>query len=124
MGRRFLPVALALAAWVADRHGADGIALDILLAAVPCAAAAGLAAFGDALDGVELARIQAALWGLVLGLLVLSCLARNVHRASGGSGVPALGASTLAAVFALLVLKACISAALALRRLEPRPAKP
>jgi len=122
VGRRCLPVALALAAWGADAHGSLGLAFYLLLAAVPAAAAAGLAAFGDAVDGRgEHPAVQAALWGLATGLLVLSCAARSSH---GTTSLPPLGASALVACFGVLALKLCVSAAGLLRRVAPQAAKP
>jgi hypothetical protein len=123
VGRRVLPALLAAAAWWADGRGSPVIALDALLVAVPFAAAAGLAAFGDALSGRrELARLQAALWALCVGLLVLSCAARSAHDATGS--LSPLGASALAALLGVLALKLAIGTAVFVRGGAPRPAKP
>ena len=114
---------LAAAAWWADRHGAHSLALDALLLAVPFAALAGLVAFGDAVERRrELAHLQAALWALVVGLLVLSCASRSAHGATG-SLTPA-GASALVAALGVLALKACVGTAVFVRQVGPRPAKP
>ena len=48
MGRRWIPVALVLAAAAADGAGAHGVAFYALRAAVPAAAVAALEAFGEA----------------------------------------------------------------------------
>ena len=123
MGRRVLPALLAAAAWWADGHGSPGIALDALLLAIPFASAAGLAEFGDAVEGRgELARLQAALWALAVGLLALSCAARSAHDATGS--LPPLGSSALAACLGVLTLKLLVSAAVFVRGAAPRPAKP
>lgn len=123
MGRRVLPALLAAAAWWVDGHGSPGVALDVLLVAIPFASAAGLAAFGAAVEGRrELARLQAALWALCVGLLVLSCAARSAHDATGS--LSPLGSSALAACFAVLALKLLISGAVFVRGAAPRPAKP
>ena len=114
---------LAVAAWWADRRGAHGLALDALLLAVPFAALAGLAAFGDAVERPrELGRFQAGLWALVVGLLVLSCASRNAHGATGS--LTPLGSSALAAALGVLVLKACVATAVLVRQPGTRPAKP
>ncbi len=47
VGRRALPAVLVVAAAFADARGAHGLAFDALLAAIPFAAVAALAAFGD-----------------------------------------------------------------------------
>jgi hypothetical protein len=114
---------LAIAAWGADARGAHGLAFYLLLAGVPAAAGAGLAAFGDAVDGRgERPALQAALWGLATGLLVLSCAARSSHGTT--ASLPALGSSALIACLGVLALKLCVSAAGMMRRVAPRPAKP
>lgn len=118
-----LPVLLVLSAWGADAHGAHGLAFYLLLAAVPAAAAAGLAVFGDSLDGRgEHPAVQAALWGLATGLLVLSCAARSSHGTT--ASLPPLGSSALAACLGVLTLKLFVSATGLLRRAAPRAAKP
>ncbi|HST18354.1 MAG TPA: hypothetical protein VLK36_11840 [Gaiellaceae bacterium] len=123
MGRRVLPALLAAAAWWADGRGSPGLALDALLVAIPFAAAAGLTAFGDAVEGRrELARLQAALWALCAGLLVLSCAARSAHDATGS--LPPLGTSALAACFGVFALKLVLGAAVFVRGAAPRAAKP
>ena len=114
---------LALAAWGADAHGSHGLAFYLLLSAVPAAAAAGLAAFGDAVDGRgEHPAAQAALWGLATGLLVLSCAARSSHGTT--ASLPPLGSSALVACLGVLALKLCLSAAGLVRRVAPHAAKP
>jgi hypothetical protein len=123
VGRRVLPVLLALAAWGADAHGSHGLAFYLLLAAVPAAASAGLGAFGDSLDGRgERAAVQAALWGLATGLLVLSCAARSSHGTT--ASLPPLGSSALIACFGVLTLKLFVSGAGLLRRSAPQAVKP
>jgi hypothetical protein len=114
---------LAIAAWGADARGTHGLAFYLLLAGVPAAASAGLAAFGDAVDGRgERSAVQAALWGLATALMVLSCAARSSHGTT--ASLPTLGSSALVACLGVLALKLCVSATGILRRVSPRPAKP
>ena len=118
----FPGVLVALAA-VADAHGAHPLALDALLAAVPFAAVAAIAAFGDYLDRRDdaVVALQALLWGLALVLLVVSCEARY----NALHGVPAIGASTVVACLGIFAIKACVAAAPYVRRLASlRPVKP
>jgi len=92
MGRRLLPALLVVLAALADGRGAHGLAFYALLGAVPFAAVAAIAAFGEQLDsrGDAVAAMQALLWGLVVVLLVVSCSARSgapVHVAVPRSSV-------------------------------------
>ncbi len=123
MGRRILPALLAAVAAVADAKGAHALALDSLLLAVPFAAVAGLTSFGRYLDarGDALAGLQAALWGVSLVLLVLSCAVRS-HALHG---VPPLAISSVVAALGVFALKTAVAAAPHARRLGLlRPAKP
>jgi hypothetical protein len=82
VARRALPVALVLSAAVADSLARPGWAFYALLAAVPFAAVAALAAFGDLLDGSgrahenTLGTMQTLLWTAALGLIVSATSAR------------------------------------------------
>ena len=123
MGRRILPGLLVALAVIADANGAHGLAFDSLLLAVPLAAVAGLTSFGEYLDarGELVAGVQAALWGLSVVLLVLSCAVRS-HALHG---VPPLAVSTVVACLGIFAVKATMVAAPYLRRVdELRPAKP
>jgi hypothetical protein len=122
VARRALPALLTLIAAFADGRGAHGLAFYALLGAIPFAAVAALETFGTYLD--ERAQgLNALLWTLALGLLVLSCAARS--SATGTDTLPALGWSALVACLGVFGLKAVLAAAPQLRRLAlVRPAKP
>src|SRR5581483_5365524 len=123
VGRRVLPALLVAAAAAADAHGAHGLALDALLAAVPFAAVAGLAAFGGYLDRRDdpVVALQALLWAVALVLLLVSCEVRS----SAIHGVPPLAVSSLVACLGVFAIKAVVAAAPYARRLAAlRPAKP
>jgi len=124
VGRRVLPVLLAVAAAVADRHGSHSLAFDALLGAVPFAAVSAIVAFGDYLERREdpLVALQALLWGLALALLVLSCAARS--PATAAHTLPPLGWSALVASLGVFALKLCLAAAPFVRKLAFHPAKP
>ena len=118
-----IPGLLVAAAALADSRGAHGLALDTLLAAVPFAAVAAIAAFGGYLDRRDDAVVafQALLWAVALALLVVSCEVRSnaIH------GVPRLAVSSLVACLGIFAIKAAVALAPHLRRLaELRPAKP
>src|SRR4051794_17698055 len=79
VGRRVLPVVLTVLAALADARGAYGLAFDELVGAIPFAAVAAVVGFGEYLERREdaVGGLQALLWTLALGLLVLSCAARS-----------------------------------------------
>ena len=125
MGRRALPALLAVVAATADGRGAHSFAFDALLAAIPFAAVAALEAFGTYLEEREdaVGGLQALLWTLALGLLVLSCAARSPATQTGT--LPPLGWSALVACLGVFAIKASVAAASFVRRLAvPRTAKP
>jgi hypothetical protein len=124
VGRRALPVLLAVAAAVADGRGSHGLAFDLLLGAIPFAAVSSLEAFGSYLeDRAHTVRaLQALLWGLALVLLVLSCAARS--PATETHALPPLGASALVGCLAVLAIKACVAIVPQLRRVAFATAKP
>ena len=102
-----LTAALVLVAAVADATGSPQLAFYALLAAVPSAAACGLAVFGELLE--EDGRVaQAFVWALVLTLVVLGAAARSPALLDGG--VPAVGATALTACLALLSLEGVLAA--------------
>jgi len=120
---RILPGLLVAIAAIADSKGAHGLAFDALVLAVPLAAVAGLRSFGEYLDsrGDVVAGIQAALWGVSVVLLVLSCAVRS-HALHG---VPPLAISSLVACLGVYALKAAVAATPHARRLGLlRPLKP
>ena len=120
-----LPALLAVAAAYADRHGSHGLAFYALLGAVPFAAASGVVAFGDYLERREdpARAVQALLWAIALGLLVLSCAARSPDTQT--HTLPPLGWSALVGCLGVFAVKVCLAAAPFVRRLAlVRPAKP
>jgi len=125
MARRLLPAVLAVAAAWADARGLYGLAFDALLGAIPFAAVSALVGFGEYLERRDdsIRGLQALLWTVVLGLLVLSCAARS--PATETHSLPALGASALVGSLAMLAIKLCVAAAPYVRRLAlAQPAKP
>jgi hypothetical protein len=113
MSRRWIPVALVLAAAAADGAGAHGVAFYALLAAVPAAAVAALEALGEALEDAG-AQLQALLWGIVLALTVVSAAVRAPLLAQGT--VPALGRSAVVACLAIFCFQALLGVVAELRR--------
>jgi hypothetical protein len=101
-----------IAAAAADGAGGHGLAFYALLAAVPAAAVAALDALGRVLDGAN-EHLQALLWAIVLGLLVVSSAVRAPALAEGA--VPALGRSALVACLAVFCVQAVVLTADELR---------
>jgi hypothetical protein len=124
VARRALPALLVLVAAFADGRGAHGLAFNALLGAVPFAAVSALVGFGDYLERREdsVAGLQALLWTLATGLLVLSCAARS--PATETHALPPLGASALVGCLAVLAIKLCVAVAPQLRRVALHTAKP
>jgi hypothetical protein len=124
VARRALPALLVIVAAFADARGAHGLAFDALLGAIPFAAVSALVGFGDYLEqrADSVAGLQALLWTLATGLLVLSCAARS--PATETQVLPPLGASALVGCLAVLALKAFVAVAPQLRRASLRVAKP
>lgn len=125
VGRRVLPVLLAIVAALADRRGAHGLSFDAMLVAIPLAAVSTLEAFGSYLEDRDdsVGGLQALLWTLALGLLVLSCAARSPATQTGT--MPPLGWSALVACLAVFAIKVSVASAPFVRRLTlPRTAKP
>ena len=110
MGRRALLLSLLAAAPLADAAGAHVLAFWALVAAVPAAAACGLASFGAFLDDRDdaLAGLQALLWAPALVLLLAAAAARG-PLAAGGE-VPRLGVTALAGCALVLGAKAVVFA--------------
>ena len=124
MARRALPALLVLVAAFADARGAHGLAFNALLGAVPFAAVSALVGFGEYLEHREnsVAGLQALLWTLAVGLLVLSCAARS--PATETHVLPPLGASALVGCLAVLAIKAFVAIVPQLRRVALHTAKP
>jgi hypothetical protein len=124
VGRRALPALLVVVAAFADARGAHGLAFNALLGAVPFAAVSALVGFGEYLEQREdpVAGLQALLWALAVGLLVLSCAARS--PATETHALPPLGASALVGCLGVLAIKACVALVPQLRRLALHTAKP
>jgi hypothetical protein len=124
VARRALPALLVLVAAFADARGAHSLAFNALLGAIPFAAVSALVGFGEYLEHREdsVAGLQALLWTLAVGLLVLSCAARS--PAAETHALPPLGASALVGCLAVLAFKACVSIAPQLRRVALHTAKP
>jgi hypothetical protein len=124
VGRRVLPVLLVVVAAYADARGAHGLAFNALLGAIPFAAVSALVGFGEYLERREdaVVGLQALLWTLAVGLLVLSCAARS--PATEMHTLPPLGASALVGCLAILGIKACVAVAPPLRRVALHTAKP
>ncbi len=107
VGLRVLTAGLVLVAALADAAGSPRLAFYALLAAVPAAAAGGLAVFGELLE--EPGRLpQALVWALVVTLVVVGAAARSPALLEGV--VPALGATALAGCLALLSLEGVLAA--------------
>ena len=120
-----LPIVLTVIAAYADSRGAHGLAFDALLGAIPFAAVCALVGFGayleDRTDAVE--GLQALLWSVALGLLVLSCAARSPAQRT--ESLPALGRSALVGCLAVLSVKGFVALVPLVRRAAfVRPAKP
>jgi len=115
---------LVVIAACADARGAHGLAFDALLGAIPFAAVSALAGFGNYLERRDdaVAGLQALLWTLALGLLVVSCAARSPETQT--HALPPLGASALVACLAVLGIKLCVAAVPYLRRTAFAAAKP
>lgn len=119
MGSRLLPFSLALAALVAGGFGSDRLAFYLVLAAIPCAAAASFVAISDALEG-RAARLRAVSTSLALALIVIGCTVRE--SAPRGGHVPPFAVSTLVAAMLLYTLPGLVWLLEPLR-LRPRPAR-
>ncbi len=97
MSRRLLPALLVLAALLSDAGGGHGLALALLLLAIPAAFALALDCYGDVLES-RCSGIRPVLAGLSLLLLVLSAALRSPAVIGG---VPKFAVSAL--VLALLL---------------------
>ena len=115
VGSRLLPLTFALAALAAGAAGRNGLAFLLVLATIPCAAAAAFVAVSDALEGRP-ARLRAVSTSLALSLVVIGCTVRA--GAPRGGHVPAFAVSTLVAALLLYTVPALFWV---LEPLRPRP---
>ena len=90
-----------------------GVAFYALLAAVPAVAAAGLGAYGDALERGG-GRLQAGLWGIVLALTVIGAAVRAPLLAEGT--VPALARTAVVVCLGIFCAQAIAGMVGELRR--------
>ena len=102
MSRRLLPALLVLAALLSDAGGSHGLALALLLFAIPAAFVLALDCYGDLLEA-RCSGLRPVLAGLSLLLLVLSAALRSPAVIGG---VPKFAVSALVIT---LVLYAAIS---------------
>ena len=108
---RALPVALVLAAALADARAAHELAFYLLVAAVPPAAVTALSSFGDLVDlpggsrGQGVARVEVLLSALALLAVLVGAAARG--QATGG--VPPVAASALVTCLAVFVAQALVA---------------
>jgi hypothetical protein len=113
VGLRILTAGLVLGAALADAASSPQLAFYALLAAVPAAAACGLAVFGELLD--DRGRVaQGFVWALVLTLVVVGAAARSPAVLEGG--VPVVGGTALMACLGLLSLEGVLAVSAELRR--------
>jgi hypothetical protein len=100
---RLSPIALVLAAALADHFGAHTLAFDALLVAVPVTAIAGLRSVADRLDG-KAEPTHAYAWALVLAFLLVATAARA--PSVGDASVPAVARSALIACVVVFCVQA------------------
>ena len=100
MSRRSFPALLVLAALLSDAGGGHGLALALLLLAIPAAFVFALDCYGDVLES-RCSRVRPALAGLSLLLLVLSAALRSPAVIGG---VPKFAVSALVLVLLLYVV--------------------
>ena len=100
MSRRLLPALLVLAALLSDAGGSHGLALALLLFAIPAAFVLALDCYGDLLES-RCGGFRPALAGLSLLLLVLSAALRSPAVIGG---VPKFAVSALVLVLLLYVV--------------------
>src|SRR5262249_32895493 len=110
---RLAPIALVLAAALADHLGAHTIAFDFLLLAVPVTAIAGLRSVSERLDGK---RPPGHSYGSAVVLALLLVAPAGRAPAVGDPSVPALARSALIACVVVFCLQALGALAAELRR--------
>jgi hypothetical protein len=117
MSLRLVTVALVLGAVGADASGEHALAYYTLVAAVPAAAVAALAALGSILDrtAAEPAdRASAALCALLLPFLLLATAVRAPLLADGPP--PAVGVAAVVCCLGILALQGLVAAAVVVDR--------
>jgi hypothetical protein len=114
MSRRLLPALLVLAALLSDAGGSHGLALTLLLFAIPAAFVLALDCYGDLLES-RCGGFRPGLAGLSLVLLVLSAALRSPAVIGG---VPKFAVSALVIT---LVLYAAISVGATVVRVTAPP---
>ena len=97
MSRRLLPALLVLAALLSDAGGSHGLALALLLFAIPAAFVFALDCYGDALES-RCSGVRPIFAGVALFLLVLSAALRSPAVIGG---VPKFAVSALVLVLLL-----------------------
>ena len=114
MSRRLFPALLVLAALLSDVGGGHGLALALLLLAIPAAFVFALDCYGDLLE-LRCSGMRPALAGVALFLLVLSAALRSPAVIGG---VPKFAVSALVIT---LVLYAAISVGATVVRVTAPP---
>ncbi|MGH3103477.1 MAG: hypothetical protein ACRDN6_05205 [Gaiellaceae bacterium] len=114
MSRQTLPVALVLAAALAEIADLGAVSFYLLVAAVPVAAVAALGCFGDLVEtpggdaGMMWARLQSVL--AALGLVwIVAAAATRAHAVEGD--VPPVGVSALLACLVVVSAQAIVALA-------------
>jgi hypothetical protein len=97
MSRRLLPALFVIAALLSDAGGSHGLALALLLAAIPAAFVLALDCYGDFLES-RCGGLRPALAGVSLLLVVLSAALRSPAVMGG---VPKFAVSALVSVLLL-----------------------
>ena len=104
-----ISAALVLGAVVADGEHARGVALYLVLAAIPAVAVTALSFFGDLVEGSadsDAGAVDVGLTSLALVLLLIGAALRANTLAH--SAIPALGVSTLVGALTLLGLQLAV----------------
>jgi hypothetical protein len=112
-----ISAALVLGAVVADGEHARGVALYLVLAAIPAVAVTALSFFGDLVEGSadsDAGAVYVGLTSLALLLLLIGAAVRANTLAH--SAIPALGVSTLVGALMLLGLQLAVWTSLRLSR--------
>jgi hypothetical protein len=112
-----ISAALVLGAVVADGEHARGVALYLVLAAIPAVALTALSFFGDLVEGSadsDAGAVYVGLTSLALVLLLIGAAVRANTLAH--SAIPALGVSTLVGALTLLGLQLAVWTSLRLSR--------
>jgi hypothetical protein len=112
-----ISAALVLGAVVADGEHARGVALYLVLAAIPAVAVTALSFFGDLVEGSadsDAGAVYVGLTSLALVLLLIGAAVRANTLAH--SAIPALGVSTLVGALTLLGLQLAVWTSLRLSR--------